>query len=151
MLAIDQDLTPYWIPPHDCPPLVEFRNGTPEVDARIMRWFANARFAALAYQRKLRPQTRTFASQLADFDRRHAATPEPRRSLIWRLPALSIAINRLCDRRCYQATLWRCYALHLADFAELKSGGFPSLPVAEEWLYALMAATLLRAATDDTP
>jgi hypothetical protein len=89
---------------------------------------------------------------LLDFDRRHAATPEPRRSLVWRLPALSIAINRLlCGMHSDQNALWRCYALHFADFAELKAGGFPCLPVQEEYPYAMMAALLLRAATEDTP
>jgi hypothetical protein len=152
MLALDQDICPRWLPPTDHPALAEFRNGSADIDARIDRWFTNACSAAMAYRRTLRPQTATFARLLADFDRRHIATPEPRRSLVWRLPALSIAINRLlCGAHYDQATLWRCAALHLADFEQLKAGGFPHLPVAEEYPYACMAGLLLRAATEDTP
>jgi hypothetical protein len=152
MLALDQDICPRWLPPTDHPALAEFRNGSAEIDARIDRWFTNACSAALAYRRTLQPQTDRFAGMLLDFDRRHAATPEPRRRLVWRLPALSIAINRLLyDGHCEQAVLWRCAALHMADFKQLKAGGFPHLPVAEEYPYACMAGTLLRAATEDMP
>ena len=152
MLALDQDINPRWLPPADHPFLAEFRNGSAEIDARINRWFANARSAAMAYRRTLQPQTDRFAGMLLDFDRRHAATPEPRRRLVWRLPALSIAINRmLYDGYCDQAMLWRCYHLHLADFEELKASGFPHLPVAEEYPYACLAGLLLRAATEGTP
>jgi hypothetical protein len=149
MLALDQDICPRWLPPADHPALVEFGDGCAEIDVRIERWFANACSAAMAYRRSLQPQTATFARLLADFDRRHAATPEPRRRLVWRLPALSTAINRLlCGMHSDQAMFWRCYALHFDDFAELKASGFPHLPVQEEFPYALMAGSLLRAATD---
>jgi hypothetical protein len=127
-------------------------DGNAEVDARIDRWFANACSAAIAYRRQLRPQTAAFSRLLADFDRRHSATPESRRRLVWRLPALSIAINRLlCGGTLDQAMLWRCYARHLQDFAKLKAGGCPNLPASEEFPYALMAGTLLRASTEDWP
>jgi hypothetical protein len=152
MLALDQDIAPIWLPPADWPAIVEFRDGNAEIDARIERWFANACSAAMTYRRTLQPETHHFAAMLIAFDRRHSATPEPRRSLIWRLPALSIVINRLLyDGHCDQATLWRCYHLHLSDFEELKASGFPWLPVQEEYPYAAMAGTLLRAATEGTP
>src|SRR5262245_43214971 len=95
MHALDQDISPQWLPPGDWPLLVQSGDGTPEIDARIERWFATACSRAMAYRRQLLPQTKTFAQMLAAFDKRHAATPESRRRLVWRLPALSIAINRM--------------------------------------------------------
>jgi hypothetical protein len=152
MQALDRDYQPLFMPSPDDPLLVQYGDGSTEIDTKIKRWFAAACSAAMAYRRQLQPRTDRFARDLDDFDRRHTATPEPRRRLVWRLPALSIAINRmLCGGHCDQATLWRCFYLHLGDFEELKAGGFPHLPVSEEFPYALMAGSLLRAATEDWP
>jgi hypothetical protein len=149
MLGLDREYSPAWLPKLDHPALVEFGAGSAEIDSTIERWFASACHRAMAHRRRLQPQTRRFAIQLDQFDRWHAATPGPRRRLIWRLPALSIAINRLLhDGLSDQATLWRCCRLHLDDFAELKASGFPNLPVAVEYSYALMASTFLRAVTE---
>lgn len=152
MHALDRDYQPMFMPSANSRMLMQYGGGCADIDARIASWFATARALAMAYRQSLTPQTERFKRDLAEFDRCHTETLEPRRSLIWRLPALSIGINRLlCDGTSEKAVLWRCYALHLADFEELKASGFPYLPVQEEFPYALMVATFLKAATRGMP
>jgi hypothetical protein len=150
--ALEREYQPLFMPSSDYPPLVELGAGNADIDARISAWFATARALAMAYRRSLKPQTERFERELAEFDRYHAETLEPRRSLIWRLPALPIAINRLLySSGCEQPVLWRCYALHLADFDQLKATVFSSQQANRELAYGLMAGSFIKAATRGTP
>jgi hypothetical protein len=152
MSALDSDLQPIFMPKADHPPLVRYGAGSPEIDYRIEKWLDDARLIGMAYRRSLRPQTERFRRDLAAFDRFHRGTPEHRKELLWRLPALSIAINRLLNSSdCNQPTLWRCYALHLADFEQAKASLFSAMQAKHEMAYAVLAGSFVKAATRGTP
>jgi hypothetical protein len=173
---IDRPYGPIWLPVPDHPGYTYLGQYDPALDARIERWLASARRAAEAYRRELRPTGTHFAQELADFDTFTAALPEQRQRLLWRLPSISIAINRLLDdgegravvewRRiegrsesfpvsCDEPLLWRLFRLHLDDLAELDvmRPGFRGCwhLTCNDRSFPLLAGSFIAAATTGAP